>query len=139
VDELHPPQKLPELLPRADWLVIASPLTAETRGLINADLLARLPQGARIINIGRGEIIDEAAMIEALRSGHLSGAYLDVFEKEPLPAESPLWDLPNVLVSPHNSAAASGNDERVYQLFVANLENWQCKQALTNEVRSAAS
>jgi phosphoglycerate dehydrogenase-like enzyme len=139
VDELHPPQKLPELLPRADWLVIASPLTAETRGLINADLLALLPQGARIINIGRGEIIDEAAMIEALRSGHLSGAYLDVFEKEPLPAESPLWDLPNVLVSPHNSAAASGNDERVYQLFVANLENWQCKQALTNEVRSAAS
>jgi len=136
VDELHPPQKLAELLPRADWLVIASPLTAETRGLINAGLLARLPQGARIINIGRGEIIDETAMIEALRSGHLAGAYLDVFEKEPLPAESPLWDLPNVLVSPHNSAAASGNDQRVYQLFVANLENWCRKQALTNEVRN---
>jgi phosphoglycerate dehydrogenase-like enzyme len=104
-----------------------------TTGLL---LLARLQQGSLIINIGRGEIIDEAAMIEALRSGHLAGAYLDVFEKEPLPAESPLWDLPNVLVSPHNSAAASGNDERVYQLFLANLQNWHHKQALTNEVRN---
>ena len=139
VDELHPPQKLAELLPRADWLIIASPLTAETRGMINADLLARLPQGARIINIGRGEIIDETAMIEALRSGHLGGAYLDVFEKEPLPTESPLWDLPNVLISPHNSAAASGNDERVYQMFLANLEHWQHKQALTNEVRGTTT
>lgn len=139
VDELHPPQKLAELLPRADWLIIASPLTAETRGLVNADLLARLPRGAHIINIGRGEIIDEAAMIEALRAGQLGGAYLDVFEKEPLPAESPLWDLPKVIISPHNSAAASGNDERVYRMFVANLEQWHQKQALTNEVRSAAA
>jgi phosphoglycerate dehydrogenase-like enzyme len=139
VDEMHPPQKLPDLLPIADWLVIASPLTTETRGMVNAELLARLPPGAHIINIGRGEIIDEAAMIEALRSGHLGGAYLDVFEKEPLPEESPLWDLPNVIISPHNSAAASGNDERVYQLFIANLGRWQDKQALTNEVRSAAT
>lgn len=136
VDELHPPQQLDRLLPRADWLIIASPLTAETRGLVNAERLARLPRGARIINIGRGEIVDEAAMIEALRAGQLGGAYLDVFEKEPLPAESPLWDLPNVLISPHNSAAASGNDERVYQMFLGNLEQWHRKQALTNEVRS---
>ena len=139
VDEMHPPQKLPDLLPRADWLVIASPLTTETRGMVNADLLARLPPGAHIINIGRGEIIDEAAMIEALRSGRLGGAYLDVFEKEPLPAESPLWDLPKVIISPHHSAAASGNDERVYQLFVANLGRWQVKQALANEVHNAAT
>lgn len=139
VDELHPPQKLAELLPRADWLIIASPLTAETRGLVNAGLLAQLPRGAHIINIGRGEIIDEAAMIEALRTGQLGGAYLDVFEKEPLPAESPLWDLPKVIISPHNSAAASGNNERVYRMFVANLEHWHQKQALTNEVRSAAA
>ncbi len=136
VDELHPPQQLDALLPRADWLIIASPLTAETRGMVNAERLARLPRGAHIINIGRGEIVDEAAMIEALRAGQLGGAYLDVFEKEPLPAESPLWDLPNVLISPHNSAAASGNDERVYQMFLGNLEQWHRKQALTNEVRS---
>jgi phosphoglycerate dehydrogenase-like enzyme len=139
VDEMHPPQKFGELLPRVDWLVIASPLTTETRGLVNADVLALLPKGARLINIGRGEIVDEAAMIDALRAGHLGGAYLDVFEKEPLPAESPLWDLPNVIISPHNSAAASGNDERVYQLFLANLGRWHSKQALTNEVRDAAA
>lgn len=139
VDELHPPQKLAELLPRADWLVIASPLTVDTRGLVDAAMLAKLPRGARLINIGRGEIVSEAAMVEALRSGRLGGAYLDVFEQEPLPPESPLWDLPNVLVSPHNSAAASGNDERVFQLFLANLGRWHAKQTLANEIRSAAA
>lgn len=133
VDELHPPQKLAELLPRADWLVIASPLTSETRGLIDAAMLARLPKGACIINIARGEIIDETAMIAALRERRLGGAYLDVFEKEPL-ADSPLWDLPNVLVTPHNSAAAAGNDERVYQLFIGNLEMWHQGKALRNAV-----
>ncbi|MCE3000106.1 MAG: D-2-hydroxyacid dehydrogenase [Betaproteobacteria bacterium] len=136
VDELHPPQKLADLLPRADWLVIASPLTAETRGLIDAAMLHRLPAGARLINIGRGEIVDEAALVAALQSGQLGGAYLDVFTTEPLPENSPLWTLPNVLVSPHNSAAASGNDDRVYQLFLDNLRRWHLKQALTNEVRS---
>lgn len=136
VDELHPPEKLAELLPRADWLIIASPLTAETRGLINAGMLARLPKGARIINIARGEIIDETALIAALRERRLGGAYLDVFENEPLASDSPLWDLPNVLVSPHNSAAAAGNDDRVYQMFIANLARWQQGKTLSNEVRS---
>lgn len=134
VDELHPPQALAGLLPRADWLVIASPLTPETRGLIDAAMLARLPPGARIINIARGEIIDETALAGALRDGRLGGAYLDVFEKEPLPADSPLWELPNVLLSPHNSAAAAGNDERVYRMFTANLERWQQGRDLSNEV-----
>jgi phosphoglycerate dehydrogenase-like enzyme len=139
VDELHPPQKLAELLPRADWLIVTCPLTTETRGLIDAAMLARLPQGARIINVARGEIIDETALIAALRERRLGGAYLDVFEKEPLPAESPLWDLPNVLVTPHNSAAAAGNDERVYRMFIANLERWHHGKALSNEVRTASS
>ena len=136
VDELHPPQALAQLLGRADWLVIASPLTAETRGLIDAAKLQRLPRGARLINIGRGEIIDESALIAALESGHLGGAYLDVFATEPLPGNSPLWSLPNVLVSPHNSAAAAGNPERIYQLFIDNLRRWHHKLALTNEIRS---
>lgn len=134
VDEMHPPQKLAELLPRADWLVIASPLTAETRGLIGADMLARLPRGAGLLNIARGEIIDETALVAALREGRLGGAYLDVFEKEPLPVDSPLWELPNVVISPHNSAAAQGNDGRVYDMFIANLERWHQRQALSNEV-----
>lgn len=139
VDELHPPQKLAELLPRADWLIVASPLTAETRGLLDAGMLARLPPGAHIINIARGEIIDETAMVAALRERRLGGAYLDVFGTEPLPVESPLWDLPNVLVSPHNSAAAAGNDERVYRMFIDNLECWHRGLALSNEVRSISS
>jgi len=134
VDELHPPQQLAALLQRADWLVLAAPLTDETRGLIDADMLARLPGGACIINVARGEIIDETALVAALRDGRLGGAYLDVFEKEPLAADSPLWTLPNVLVSPHNSAAAQGNDGRVYEMFLANLERWHRGNPLNNEV-----
>lgn len=139
VDELHTADKLPQLLPHCDWLIITCPLTTETRGLIDAAMLARLPRGAHIINIARGEIIDETALIAALREGRLSGAYLDVFEKEPLPAESPLWDLPNVLVTPHNSAAATGNDERVYQMFIGNLECWHHGKPLRNAVSTASS
>lgn len=139
VDELHPPQQLSTLLPRADWLVIASPLTPETRGLIDAAMLARLPRGAHLINIARGEIVDETALADALREGRLGGAYLDAFEKEPLPADSPLWDLNNVVISPHNSGAAAGNDERVYRLFVANLERLQRQQALCNEVTAPST
>lgn len=139
VDELHPPGKLAELLPRADWLIITCPLTADTRGLLSADMLARLPQGARILNVARGEIIDETALIAALRDKRLGGAYLDVFGKEPLAAESPLWNLPNVIVSPHNSGGAAGNDERVYRMFFANLERWQRGSALVNEVVTAAT
>ncbi len=139
VDELHPPGKLAELLPRADWLMITCPLTTDTRGLISAGMLARLPQGARILNIARGEIIDETALIAALREGRIGGAYLDVFGKEPLPAESPLWNLPNVIVSPHNSGIAAGNDERVYRMFIANLERWQRGTTLVNEVAATVS
>jgi D-2-hydroxyacid dehydrogenase (NADP+) len=139
VDELHAPHKLSELLPRAQWLVIACPLTAETRGLVEGDKLSRLPRGARVINIARGEIVNEPALIAALQSGHLAGAYLDVFEKEPLPSASPLWDMPNVLLSPHNSAAAAGNDRRVYEIFRENLARWMQGVALVNEVHRAAN
>ncbi|OGA51758.1 MAG: hypothetical protein A3G24_21310 [Betaproteobacteria bacterium RIFCSPLOWO2_12_FULL_62_13] len=134
VDELHPPPRLAELLPRSDWLVIGCPLTAETQGLVNAELIAKLPKGARVINIARGEVVDEPALIAALGAGHLAGAYLDVFEKEPLPEHSPLWDMPNVVVSPHNAAAAAGNDERVYRIFLENLRRWARGEPLLNEV-----
>lgn len=137
VDELHPPQRLSELLPRADWLVIACPLTAETRGMIDSERLALLPHGARVINIARGELVDEGALIAGLRTGHLGGAYLDVFKQEPLPADSPLWDMPNVFVTPHNSAAASGNEARVRAIFLDNLERWARGAPLVNEVPRA--
>jgi phosphoglycerate dehydrogenase-like enzyme len=134
VDELHTPDRLAEVMPRADWLIIAAPLTEATRGLIDAELLGALPGHARLINVARGEIVHEPALVEALRSGKLAGAYLDVFEREPLPEDSPLWDTPNVLVTPHNSAAASGNDRRVYEIFMDNLGRWHRGEPLLNEV-----
>ena len=137
VDESHSPDRLAEILARADWLLIACPLTHETRGLIDARMLAALRRGAHVINVARGEIVDEEALIAALQSGHLAGAYLDVFEKEPLPPDSPLWEMPNVFVSPHNSSAASGNDARVYAIFQDNLERWMRGAPLVNEVHRA--
>ena len=124
VDELVHPDQLDTVLPRADWLAVTANLTSETRGAISAERLALLPAGAHVLSVARGAIIDEVALTEALRSGAVAGAYLDVFAVEPLPAESPLWDLPNVIVSPHNSWAAGGHPERARVNFLANLEAW---------------
>ena len=134
VDEMRAPGELASVLPRADWLAIACPLTDETRGMIDAAALALLPAGARVINIARGAIVDEQAMIEALRGGALGGAYLDVFEEEPLPPQSPLWELSNVLVSPHDSASSGGSGRRSTAMFLANLERYARNEPLANEV-----
>lgn len=134
VDELVAPAALSHVVAGADWLVLACPLTAETRGMIDAAVLAALPRGARVINVARGQVIDEAALIVALREQRLGGAYLDVFEHEPLPVDSPLWDLPNVIVSPHDSSASTGNSARVAEIFFRNLERWLRREALENEV-----
>ena len=133
-DEIHTPDKLPELLARSEWLAIACPLTDETRGMISAALLAKLPRGARVINIARGEIVAEPALIAALQSGHLAGAYLDVFAQEPLPPDSPLWDMPNVIVTPHHASASAGNEVRINAIFLDNLIRWARNQPLINEV-----
>jgi phosphoglycerate dehydrogenase-like enzyme len=121
VDELHPPSELGRLLPRADWLALACPLSEETRGLIDAAALDRLPRGAHVINVARGALIDEKALVEALQRGALRGAYLDVFETEPLPPDSPLWGLPNVILTPHSSSVSAGNAERQVEAFLRNL------------------
>lgn len=134
VDEMHVPAALPGLLPRCEWVVLACPLTPETRHLINAEALARLPRGARLVNVARGELVDETAMIAALESAQLGGAYLDVFEKEPLPPDSPLWAMPNVIVSPHNASASDGNNDRAMQIFLANVARWARGEPLRNEV-----
>jgi phosphoglycerate dehydrogenase-like enzyme len=136
VDELHPPARLRDLLPRADWLALACPLSPETRRMIDADALARLPRGARLLNVGRGELVDEAALVDALRKGHLAGAYLDVFEVEPLPPLSPLWDLPGVILTPHNSAASRGNERRQAEAFLVNLRHWLRGEPLLHEASS---
>lgn len=137
VDELHAPAELAAVLRRCQWLALACPLTPETRRLMDAAMLERLPPGARLINVARGEVVEESALIAALRTGRLGGAYLDVFEKEPLPPESPLWDLPNVIVTPHNCGASSGNEGRIVDLFAANVERFLEDRPLINEVRSA--
>ena len=134
VDKLVHPDQLDAVLTRADWLAVTANLTIEARGAISAERLAQLPSGSHMLNVSRGEIIDEAALIDALRSGKLSGAYLDVFAVEPLPVESPLWQLPNVIISPHNSWAAKGNPERARKAFLENLECWLSGHPLPQEV-----
>jgi phosphoglycerate dehydrogenase-like enzyme len=125
---------LPKLLPGADWLILLAPLTPETHGLIGAAELALLPPGARVANLGRGPLLVEAALIEALRSGRLAGAALDVFEREPLDATSPLWDMPNVIVSPHIGGDVVGVPEAFGRIFLANLERYIAGEPLQNVV-----
>lgn len=116
--------RLDDALPHCDWLVLAVPLTEETRGLVDARRLALLPRHAGIANVARGELVDEAALTRALRAGELAAAYLDVFAQEPLPAQSPLWDLPNVWITPHNSAASQGHEQRVVEIFMREYTSW---------------
>jgi phosphoglycerate dehydrogenase-like enzyme len=93
--------RLPELIERSDWLVLAAPLTPATRGLIGRAQLARLRPHAVVVNLGRGPVVDEAALADGLAAGRIAGAALDVFDEEPLPPESPLWSMPHVIVTPH--------------------------------------
>lgn len=125
---------LPAVLPRADWLVLACPLTERTRGLVDAQALARLPAGAHLVNVARGDVVDEPALIDALRAGRLAGAYLDVFAHEPLPPGSPLWQMPHVIATPHSAGFSDGNAARVDALFLDNLARWQAGQPLRNRV-----
>lgn len=136
--EIHPPEALPGLLPRADWLALCCPLTESTRGLIGARALSLLPEGARILNVSRGAVVDQGAMTRALETGALAGAYLDVFEPEPLPANSPLWSMPHVLVTPHSASASAGNADRQVAIFLRNLDHWARGEPLEHEVASDA-
>lgn len=121
VDVVYPRADLQGFLRELDVLVLAAPLTAETRGMIGATELAWLKPGAYLVNISRGALVDEAALVGALRSGQLSGAALDVFAREPLPAESPLWDLPGVRISPHSADRTPATVERTLAFFEQNL------------------
>jgi phosphoglycerate dehydrogenase-like enzyme len=134
VDGVLHPSALDSVLPRADWLVLACPLTDETRGLIDARRLALLPAGARLVNVARGAVVDEDAMVESLLLRRLAGAYLDVFAQEPLPAESPLWAMENVIVTPHNSTVSASKSRRESEVFFENLGRWARGDALLNLV-----
>ncbi len=121
-------------LPQTDWLVLACPLTAQTTNLVSAKALALIKSSAHIINISRGAVIDEPAMIDALKNDRLAGAYLDVFAQEPLAADSPLWDLPNVIATPHTAGFSDGILKRMSQMFIQNLKNWRSNSPLFNVV-----
>lgn len=121
VDALYGPADLDELLQQADYLILATPHTDETESLIGARELALLPAGAILINIARGAVVDEPALIAALQSGHLRGAALDVFAEEPLPSDSPLWDMPNVIICPHSASTAVTENQKIVDIFIHNL------------------
>jgi phosphoglycerate dehydrogenase-like enzyme len=131
---VHAAGSLPELLPRADHLVVALPLTPETHGFVDRARLRQLKRGAHVVNIGRGPIVDEVALIDALASGHVAGAALDVFQQEPLPPDHPFWDLETVVVSPHMSGDAVGWTERVVDRFLANLARFTAGEPLRDVV-----
>jgi glyoxylate/hydroxypyruvate reductase len=130
--ELVGPAQLPTVLPRAEYLVLITPHTDETERLLGAEQLALLPAGAFLINIGRGSLIDEPALIAALQDGRLSGAALDVFAVEPLPADSPLWAMPNVLICPHSASTSSRENALIADLFCDNLQRFLAGTPLRN-------
>lgn len=121
-------------LSRADWLVVAAPLTAATRYMIDRAVLAELPPSASLINIGRGASVDEVALVAALSGGTLAGAGLDVFETEPLPSDSPLWRMENVIITPHHAGDLDDYAERVAELFLKNLARYQAGRPLLNTI-----
>ena len=129
-----PSERLREVLPQADWLLLACPLTEATRGWIDGRAPRSPAAHGPAAAPARGELVDEGALVAALQSGRLGGAFLDVFAHEPLPAESPLWTLPNVLVTPHSAGFSDGNAARVTGLFLDNLRRWNADEPLRNLV-----
>lgn len=132
--ETWPLARLDELVARVDVLVLALPLTDETRHLLDRSRLARMKRGTLLVNVARGALVDEEALAEALASGQLGGAGLDVFEVEPLPPASPLWSMPNAILTPHNSGDAPGNLDRACEIFLDNLGRFARGEPLRNEV-----
>jgi phosphoglycerate dehydrogenase-like enzyme len=133
-DRCYPMDKLKEALSQADVVVLSIPYTKETHHLIHQGNIGDIKKGACLINIARGSILEEAALVDALKSGHLRGAALDVFEQEPLLQDSPLWELPNIAITPHNSWISEMRNERRYQIIYENLKRYISGEKLMNVV-----
>ncbi len=133
-DEVYAPDQLPALLPQSQWLVLAVPVTDSTRAWVGAHELARMRADAFLINVGRGALVDEPALAEALRHARIAGAGLDVFEQEPLPPGSPLWSLPSVLITPHTAGATPALWERQREIFAENLRRYLAHEPLRYEL-----
>jgi len=134
LDSLFPPSQLREMLKECDFFIIALPLTPETEGMVGREELKAMKGSAYLVNISRGRVVDEEALIEALKEGWIGGAGLDVFAQEPLPQESELWGLDNVILSPHISANTPHYQERFTELFCENLRRYLAGEELLNVV-----
>ena len=134
VQRTYGPDGLGELLAQSDWVAVAAALTPETRHLIGAKELDQMKSSAYLINIARGSVIDEAALIRALQEERIAGAGLDVFEREPLPSDSPLWDMRNVVITPHFAGMTPHYSDRVIEIFCDNLQRYRRGEPLRNVV-----
>ena len=134
IDELWPDERTDELFAVSDVVIVTLPLDPSTHHVVTKARLESMPAGSYLINVGRGPLVDETSLIEVLESGHLAGAGLDVTEQEPLPMSSPLWELPNVLISPHVGAQSANRSQVVTDLFCENLERFRTSKKLKNVV-----
>ncbi|MBN1889315.1 MAG: D-2-hydroxyacid dehydrogenase [Thermoflexales bacterium] len=134
VEAMFAPHQLRQVLPQADVVVLLAPLTRETRGMIGEEELRAMKPSTYLINVGRGGLVQEGALIRALREGWIAGAGLDVFESEPLPVRSPLWDMENVIITSHYAGATPHYDERALEIFLDNLRRYRAGLPLCNVV-----
>lgn len=135
VDEMHTPDALPDLLPRADFVIVSAPLTRHTKGLIGRQELDLMKQTAGLVNVGRAEVVNYDALSDKLRAGELSGAVIDVTSPEPLPSGSPLWEVPNLIITPHSSSDDTEYyTPRTLDLFMENMERFIRGERLVNLV-----
>jgi phosphoglycerate dehydrogenase-like enzyme len=134
-DEVHTPDKFRDLLPQADFVALTCPLTPETRNMIDGEGLAAMKPSAYLINVARGGCVDEPALLRALQRGQIAGAAIDHFWDEPLPADSPFWDLENVLITPHTAGETRRYEENLCDILLENLERlWRGEAELQNQV-----
>ncbi|MBN1681019.1 MAG: D-2-hydroxyacid dehydrogenase [Anaerolineae bacterium] len=136
-DRLYPPEALNTMVRECDFVVITVPLTDDTHLMFGPDTFEAMKPSAYLINVGRGGVIDEQALLHALQNDQIAGAALDVFHAEPLPADSPLWKQPNLIISPHVSGNTSDYNQRAVALFVENLERYLAGKSLLNRVEAA--
>lgn len=137
-DAVHGPERLHERLAEADYVAVTAPHTKATHHMLDADAFAAMKESARLINVGRGPVVETAALVDALEAGRLAGAALDVFEEEPLPAGHPLWGFPNVMISAHMAGDFIGWREALTEQFIDNLKRWRRGEALVNRVDGRA-
>lgn len=134
-DEVHPPERLPHLLPQADFVALTCPLTSETQNIIDAQAFSAMKNTAYLLNMARGRCVDEPALLAALQRGAIAGAGIDHFWDEPLPADSPFWEMANVLITPHTAGETRKYEENVIDILLENVERlWRGETELYNQV-----